>query len=322
MAGVAGRAAPSGSALPVMRARLTPGTGRLRDKVFAWSMLAPALVVLLLTGVYPYVMNAFYSLRHWSVVVSTGAGDFVGVQNFVAAFRDASFMLSIGRTLLFVGLILIGELLLGLGAALLFNRELRTKNVFRSLVLLPMMLSPVVTAVIWRMLYSVQFGVADYLLVALHLTHRRVEWLAEPRLAFLSLAAATVWMWFPFSFLVLTAALQGIAQDEYEAAWIDGASSWNVFRYITAPHLLSAIVVILLVRFIDGLKTFALILTLTGGGPGSATDLVYYHIYRVAFQVFDTGYSSALSIVVVLVALLGSWLIWGAGRRLSPEPIS
>jgi len=282
-------------------------------------MLAPTLLVLVVTGAYPYVMNLFYSLRRWSVVFSAGSGDFVGIQNFVAAFGDRSFMSSMGRTLVFVGLILVCELLLGLGVALLFNRELRTKNLFRSLILLPMMLSPVVTAVIWRMLYSAQFGLLDYLLLALHITNRRVEWLADPRLAFLSLAVATIWMWFPFSFLVLTAALQGISQDEYEAAWIDGASSWNAFRYISVPHLLPAVMVILLVRFIDGLKTFALILTLTGGGPASATDLVYYHIYRVAFQMFDTGYSSALSIILVVVSLLGSWLIWGTGRRFSPE---
>jgi len=282
-------------------------------------MLGPALIALVVTGAYPYAMNVFYSLRHWSVIFSAGAGEFVGLQNFAAAFADTSFMSSIGRTLVFVGVILVGELLLGLGVALLFNRDLRGKHVFRSLVLLPMMLSPVVTAVIWRMLYSVQFGLIDYLLLALHITHERVEWLADPALAFVSLAIATIWMWFPFSFLVLTAGLQGIPQDEYEAAWLDGASSWNAFRYITLPHLLPAIVVILLVRFIDGLKTFALIFTLTGGGPASATDLAYYHIYRAAFQVFDTGYSSAMSIVLVFVALIGSWLIWGAGRRVSPQ---
>lgn len=282
-------------------------------------MLTPTLLLLALTGAYPYVLNVIYSLRHWSVIFSTGAGTFVGLQNFVAAFGDKAFMSSVGRTLLFVGLVLICELPLGLGVALLFNRELRTKNLFRSLILLPMMLSPVVTAVIWEMLYSAQFGVANYVLLALHLVHAPVQWLGQPGLAFLSLGVATIWMWFPFSFLVMTAALQGISQTEYEAAAIDGASSWNAFRYITAPHLVPAVIVILLVRFIDGLKTFALVYTLTGGGPGTATDLVYYHIYRAAFQSFDTGYSSALSILLVCIALAGSGLIWGAGQRLQPE---
>ena len=185
---------------------------RRRDQAFGWSMLAPTLLLLALTGAYPYVLNVLYSLRHWSVIFSTGSGTFVGLQNFVAAFGDKAFVSSVVRTLLFVGLVLICELPLGLGMALLFNRELRTKNLFRSLILLPMMLSPVVTAVIWEMLYSAQFGVANYVLVALHLAHGRVQWLAQPGLAFLSLGVATVWMWFPFSFLVMTAALQGISQ--------------------------------------------------------------------------------------------------------------
>jgi multiple sugar transport system permease protein len=114
---------------------------------------------------------------------------------------------------------------------------------------------------------------------------------------------------------VLTASLQGIPEEEFEAARIDGASAWNGFWFITLPHLIPAAMVILLVRFIDGLKTFALVYTLTAGGPSSSTELVFFHIYKVAFRNFDIGYSSALSLILVVFSILACGLILRLGRR-------
>jgi multiple sugar transport system permease protein len=122
-------------------------------------------------------------------------------------------------------------------------------------------------------------------------------------------------MWFPFSFLVLLAGLQSIPREQYESAKIDGASWWNELRYITLPNLLPSIMVVVLVRFLDALKTFALVYTLTGGGPGSSTELIYYEIFRVAFRDFNIGYASSLSIIVVLVSILACGLILKLSRK-------
>lgn len=284
------------------------------DRWFGWQMVAPALCALLVVGAYPYAVNLIYSFRNWNIMALT-APDWVGFANYLKAFGDRLFLASLLRTFGFVGMTLPLEFLLGLCMALLLHREFKGKGLFRALVLLPMMLSPVVTSVVWKMMYSVQFGPLNYLLKVLHVTDGRTEWLSNAALAFPALGVATVWMWFPFSFLVLTASLQGIPEEEYEAARIDGASSWGVFRFITLPHLVPASMVILLVRFIDGLKTFALVYTLTSGGPGSATELVFYHIYKVAFRSFDVGYSSAPSLILVVFSILSCGLILKLGRR-------
>jgi multiple sugar transport system permease protein len=285
-----------------------------QEKLVGWKMATPALVFFLVTGIYPYIMNIYYSLTNWNLIHSGPV--FTGAANYIKAFADSTFLLSVLRTFGFIAIVIPLEFCLGLGMALLLSREdIKGKNIFRSLILLPMMLSPVVTSVIWKMMYSVQFGPLNYFFKVLGLSDGRTEWLSDPKLAFPALAVATIWMWFPFSFLVLLAGLQSIPREQYESAKIDGASWWNELRYITLPNLLPSIMVVVLVRFLDALKTFALVYTLTGGGPGSSTELIYYEIFRVAFRDFNIGYASSLSIIVVLVSILACGLILKLSRK-------
>jgi multiple sugar transport system permease protein len=286
-----------------------------KDRVLGWRMVVPALLLLLLVSVYPYSSILFQSFRDWNLVTSGDTVRFVGLQNYLKALMNRDFLHSVLRTFAFVAVVLPLEFVVGLFLALLLNhRDLKFKGLFRALLLLPMMLSPVVTAVVWNMIYSTQFGPLNYLLQVLGITDGRTEWLGNIHLAFPALAFATIWMWFPFSVLVLSAGLQGIPEEEYEAARIDGASFGQIFRFVTFPHLLSSILVILLIRFIDGLKTFALVYTLTKGGPGTATELIYFHIYEVAFRSFNISYASAMSMLLIIITLLGSLLVIRLGH--------
>lgn len=285
---------------------------------FSWAMVAPAVFLLLFVGVYPGVSILLQSLRDWNLITSGDTVRFVGLANYWKAIRSREFVASVGRTFTFVGIVLPLEFLVGLFLAVLLNhRDLKMRGLFRSLLLLPMMLSPVVTAVVWNMIYSTQFGPLNYLLQLLGLTDGRTEWLGHAGRAFPALAFATIWMWFPFSVLVLSAGLQGIPEEEYEAARIDGASGTQLFAYVTLPHLVPSILVILLIRFIDGLKTFALVYTLTKGGPGTSTELVFYHIHQVAFRTFNISYSSAMSVLLVVITLVGSLVIVRLSRAVS-----
>ena len=292
----------------------TTNTISVKDRRLGWKMSFLALSFLTITGLYPYLMNIFYSFTNWNIMSPDIV--FNKGKNYIQAFSDSIFLMSIVRTFGFIIVVIPIEFCIGLALALLLNRDdIRGKYIFRSLVMLPMMLSPVVTSVIWKMMYSVQFGPLNYFLKVLGLTDGHTEWLSNSRLAFPALAFATIWMWFPFSFLVLLAALQGIPKEQYEAAYLDGASKWKALRYITIPNLQPAIVVVLLVRFLDALKTFALVYTLTGGGPGSSTQLVFYEIFKVAFRDFNIGYASSLSIILVALSIVGCGAMLTLSRK-------
>ena len=299
---------------------MKPRTITVRRQQFGWMMIAPALALLMVIGLYPYLMILYHSLHDWSLIHTVDRPDFVGLHNFGNAFGDHAFFKSILLTFKFLAVILPTEFVIGLIIALLLNhRRLMFRGILRSLMLLPMMLSPIVTAVVWKMIYSTQFGPLNYFLKIAGITDGRTEWIGSVQRAFPALAAATVWMWYPFSVLVLLAGLQSIPEEEYEAARIDGASFLQGFRFVTLPHLIPSIMVILLIRFIDGLKTFALVHALTGGGPGTSTELISYNIYKIAFRNFDIGYSSALAIILVVVTVAVSGVIVKSVRSLSRQ---
>jgi len=166
-----------------------------------------------------------------------------------------------------------------------------------------MLLSPIVVAIGWRLLYDTSYGVINGALAAIGVS--AVPWLSSPKLALISLVLVDVWQWTPFVFLILLAGLAALPEEPYEAARIDGAGPWRQFRDITLPLLKPAILVALLLRTMDSLRLFDNVYILTRGGPGNSTETLSYFIYRTAFENFDLGYASAISFVV----LLGTWAV-------------
>lgn len=286
----------AGSRVPMVNlARHEPiGEGRL----LPYLLLAPAVAILLLLSVYPLVYAVIVSLQSTSGEWTLG--------NFTRLLEDRFFRVSLMQTLIIAAGALGGEFVIGLSLALLLDSQIRARNLIRVMLLIPMMLPPVVAAVTWRLIFNPNFGLINGMLAGWGVDTSRLTWLGSPSLALLSVILVDVWEWTPFMFLILLAGLQAIPREPYEAAMIDGATSWQTFRHITLPLLKPAILVALLLRTMDLLRIFDQIFILTQGGPGFATETVSLYIYKTAFRFFDFGYASAMSFVLlVMVNLIG-----------------
>ena len=273
--------------------RLFNGASR-RDLTFPLLLIAPTLLVLLSLSIYPLIYSITISLQvqsagetHWSIA------------NFTRLISDNFFLAALAHTFVYAIAALFFEFLIGLSLALLMNSQIRARGFFRATLLIPMMLPTVVVGVVWRLMLNPNFGAINGTLKHLGVNTEALTWTASPRLALLSVIAVDVWQWTPFVFLVLLAGLQAIPDEPYEAARIDGSSSWQTFRYITLPLLKPAILIALLLRTMDLLRVFDQIFILTEGGPGFATETISLYIYRTAFRFFDFGYAAAMSFVLL-----------------------
>jgi multiple sugar transport system permease protein len=259
-------------------------------------LVLPAVAVLLALSIYPLVYSIAVSLQ-----VQTTAGTHWSLGNFTRLASDGFFLTALVHTLIITVVALACELALGLGLALLLNRQIRGRGLFRATLLIPMMLPTVVVGVVWRLMLNPNFGAINGTLKRFGINTDSLTWTASPRLALLSVIAVDIWQWTPFVFLVLLAGLQAIPEEPYEAALIDGSSRWQTFRHITLPLLKPAILIALLLRTMDLLRVFDQIFILTEGGPGFATETIALYIYRAAFRFFDFGYAAAMSFVLLLV---------------------
>ena len=250
--------------------------------------------MLLSLSIYPLIYSLTVSLQQ-----ETSAGITWGLGNFARLLSDDFFLTAMVHTFVYAAAALVCEFLLGLGLALLLNKQIRGRGIFRASLLVPMMLPTVVVGVVWRLLLNPNFGAVNGTLKQFGVNTENLTWTASPKLAMLSVIAVDVWQWTPFVFLVLLAGLQAIPQEPYEAALIDGSSRWQTFRHVTLPLLKPAILIVLLLRTMDLLRVFDQIFILTEGGPGFATETVSLYIYRTAFRFFDFGYATAMSFVLL-----------------------
>ena len=274
------------------KSRRLSNAGSRRHLLLPYVLIAPAVAVLLALSIYPLI---------YSISVSLQVGEQWGLGNFTRLFSDNFFLTAMAHTFVFAVAALTCEFLLGLGLALLLNGQIRGRGFFRASLLVPMMLPPVVAAIVWRLLLNPDFGAINGTLKQIGIDTTPLTWTASHVLAMLSVIAVDVWQWTPFVFLVLLAGLQAIPQEPYEAALIDGSSRWQTFRNVTLPLLRPAILIVLLLRTMDLLRVFDQIFILTEGGPGFATETISLYIYRAAFRFFDFGYAAAMSFVLLVL---------------------
>lgn len=252
----------------------------------------PALVVLAFVMVYPAVYVFYLSLHRKLLIFKVSR--FVGLENYRFLLQDERFWNALGNTLYFTVLSVLLELLLGLGIAMLLHREFRFKGVIRAMVLIPWAIPTVVSARMWEWMYNVDFGILNYLLGT------KINWLGSPGWAMHAAVIMDVWKTTPFVTILLTAGLQVIPKEIYQAARLDGASSWVIFKKITLPLLKPLILVTLIFRTLDAFRVFDAVYVLTGGGPANTTETLSIYAYKVLFQTLQFGYGSTLSVVVFL----------------------
>jgi multiple sugar transport system permease protein len=276
--------------------------------------LAPALIYLIAFSVYPLLYSVNVSLRQFILSKPYLGMPWVGLDNFWRVLSDSHFHYSLLATLYFTSAAVTIELLLGLGIALLLNRHVLGIGVIRTIVVIPMMIAPVVVGLAWKYMLDFDTGVINYFIRQIGI--RPPNWLGDATAVIPALIITDVWEWTPLFILLLLAGLQAMPQEPFEAARVDGASSWQSFVHLTVPFIRPFILIALLLRVMDSLRTFDIPFVMTAGGPGRATEFASLYAYRQAFSYYyvSVGIAAAF-IILIIITLLANVLV-----RALPSP--
>lgn len=285
---------------------------------FMFFLIAPAAILLFLFQVLPIAMGLNVSFRDW--MLTNPKKTWIGLDHYASVLADPVF---VGKVLPNTFLFMFGSvsvsLCLGLAVALMLNRGLKGQKVIQTVLLLPLMVAPVIAAIMMRWMFNDQFGIVNIALEALGV--EPPAWLTQQWTAFLVILLTDVWLWTPWFCLLLLAALQSLPKEPFEAAEIDGASRWRVFRYLTIPMLRPVIVVCVVIRMIDAFRTFDIVWTLTGGGPARATELFSLYAYINAFQNLNFGRGSAASMIGAFVIVVTGAVLFRVMTRLTKPAV-
>lgn len=277
---------------------------RRRVDLFPYLLIAPIILLLLAISFYPAVDAVWLALTDASLLRLARA-QFVGFSNFVRLAEDPIFLNGLWRTLRWDVAVVLIELAIALPFALFLNLKFRGRGFVRAAIVIPYIIPPAVTALMWVYIFDGNFGVANDLLVKMGILNSYASWLSEPGGSFAVVVAAMVWAGQPLMAIMLLAALQSIPGELYEAARVDGAGVWQRFRYVTLPHIMPTILFIALLRTIWMSNHIDMIFIMTRGGPGFAnyTEAVYSFMLT---QRFEIGYSSAVAVVLAVILMTAS----------------
>lgn len=268
------------------------------ERNLPWLLVAPTILLFIVFAAIPALTTISYAFSRVKMARGGVQQQFIGLENFVRAFNDPLVAQSAWTTVKWMSLVTVIEVSLGLALALLLSGSIRGRGAFSSLLIIPIIMPPVAVSVAWFFMYDYEFGVFNYILNQLGAPS--VRWLSDPAIALYAMMAVDVWQATPFAFLLLYAAILSLPRDPYEAASIDGAGRWHVFRTVTLPLLQPVLMVVILLRLIDAARIFDKIFIMTRGGPGSSAYTATLTIYIEGFTKFDFGYASALSFLFQL----------------------
>jgi len=282
------------------------------ERRFAIALFAPALLVLVVTTSAPLVYLAWTSLMRLELAMPWLTG-FAGLGNYTKMGSDPRFWSSLSLTFVYTASTVVLQVAIGLSLALLVLRIPKGQAALRIAAVLPIVLAPVVVGLFWRTLVlSPDVGLVDVVTRALGLGSH--NWLGDPELALISVIAIHTWQWTPFAFLVILASLSALPPDVFEAARIDRANAWQRFVHITLPLIRPAIVIVVILRMMTALSAFAAIFAATGGGPGTATEILNLYAYRTSFTEFNLGYGASLAMVLLVLTLAISFAMFRLRR--------
>jgi len=271
-----------------------------------YMFLAPAAAFMIVGLLYPIGYMIYASFLNWNPSQLIGEADVVGFRNYVTLLADESFRESTMVTLKFSSIVVVTEMVVGVGLALLLDRNIRGISVLRTIFILPMMIAPIVVGLMWRYMYHPSVGIFNRTLK--DWGFEPVPWLSESGWALASIIIADIWQWTPFIFILALAALQSLPRSALEAARIDGASGWQQVIHIKLPLMMPVLIVTGLLRLIDSFKVLEVILVMTNGGPGLSTEILSLRIARTASEFRELGVAAAMSNYLLLL-LLGLTII-------------
>jgi multiple sugar transport system permease protein len=284
------------------------------DRHQRWLFPAPAVIFIVAMMIFPLGYTLWNSFSGWSLTAGR-PNTFIGPQNYVDMMRDARFWNAVLNTFYFTALAMVIELAFGVAMALLIDaKDYPGKRVVTSLLLLPMMATPVAVAMVWLLMFEPTAGVINFVFGQIGLPKQL--WIAGSGSVIPSLVLVDVWEWTPLITLIVLAGLAGLPSEPFEAARVDGASYWQTLWRVTLPMLLPTISVAGLLRFIDCIKTFDIIYGMTGGGPGFSSETLNIYTYNQAFYYFNFGYASSLLVIFFTIVTGVSLLVAYSRRRL------
>jgi sorbitol/mannitol transport system permease protein len=295
--------APSGSPVPpapvAALGKAEEARNRKRNRLRRFPLL-PALLFTVVVTQVPFVLTIWYSLQSWNLLHPT-TKHFAGLDNYRAIFTDPLTRTVLLNTVILTLAPVLLSLLIGLGIALLLNRQMMGRGILRTLIISPFLVMPAAAALVWKFtLLDTQFGLINWVLQPFGVNH--VDWINTYPKA--TIITVLTWQWTPFMVLILLAGLQSQPEDVLEAARVDGANSWQIFRSMTLPHLRQYMELGIVLGSIYLVQAFDAIFMITSGGPGQKTTNIPYYLYEVAFRSFDIGRASALGVVVVVLTIL------------------
>jgi len=281
-----------------MSSQAVPRAG-FAQRNFKYLLVSPAILLLLLVGIFPLVYLLVVSFQ--GITMSEDSTDFVGLLNYRALFADARLWQALLHTVVFTAISLPIELGLGLAMALLFLDRMPGRAIFVALLLLPVVVSPIVSGATWSLMFDHRFGPINQVIGWLHGSELTLLWTINPQLVYPAIIVAEVWQWTPFMFLLLLAALGNVDRSQLEAAQIDGAGWWRTFYRIVLPAIRPVMTIAILIRGLDLFRLFDIVWALTKGGPGTQTETISIFTYVKGFQQFETSYTAAVALLVIVL---------------------
>lgn len=287
------------------------GTNRRQRRRFVWLMLAPSTILLLGLTLYPFISSLLLSFTDYTLL-APGDRKVIGLRNYADLLGSADFWGAFRVTLVFCALAVGIETVIGVLVAVLLHAETRGAPALRAAYMIPMAITPVAATFTFRLMYSPSLGIVNYFLQGLGLPPQ--AWLSDPKMALPALVIVDVWQWTPFILLIVVGGLSVLPQEPFEAATVDGAGGWRLFRDLTLPMLRPYLAVAILFRAIDAFKTFDIIYVLTGGGPGTATRTLNLYAFKQGIEFLEMGYASSIAIVMLILTILFARLfLWRTG---------
>ena len=285
---------------------------RLRRSVYPYVWISPALLVFAVFTLLPLAAGMALSLVTWDGI---HAAHWQGLANYVQVLQDQTFWQALGHNVIYAVGTVVGKIVLALVLAVLLNRALRGRAVFRTVLFMPVVMSFVVVGLIWSWIYNYNFGLLNAIVGVLGLQAWKQDWLGNASIALGALIVVDIWKWFGFHMVIFLAGLQSIPSELYEAARIDGATRWQLVRRITLPLMVPITMINLVLASSGAFNVFDVVYVMTQGGPVNATNVAMMDIYTEAFQFYHFGYASALSVVQLILVSAISLVLLRVLRR-------
>ena len=283
-----------------------------KDRGASRAFLMPTVFLILALSIFPLLFSLVLAFLSWDLSRLEGGVRFIGLKNFATLLADARFWNTARVTVFFVVGSVGLQYILGMGLALLLNQEIYFRRFFRVAFLVPMMLTPAAVGYVGRMLFNESQGPINDIIQ--QLGGPMVPWLSNPRMALPSLILLDTWEWVPFMTIVLLAGLQSLPPELFECARVDGANEWQIFRKITLPMMAPVSITVVLIRALEAFKLFDIVMVMTGGGPGTATETVTMYAYIVGMKNGNLGYASAIAYSLLIMVIVFSTIFLNSLR--------